>query len=96
VTGGTLAEQNLREARVELQVRAPDGSVRASTEIKVLPGAEVGFVAPFSYLAGDPPTREVHHQVALIDTNGFVTRQPWAATTSELLVLNLRTRSIAG
>jgi hypothetical protein len=96
VIGGTLAEQNLREARVELQVRAPDGSVRASTEIKVLPGAEVGFVAPFSYLAGDPPTREVHHQVAVIDTFGFVTRQPWAATTSELLVLNLRTRSIAG
>jgi hypothetical protein len=54
-------------------------------------------VAPFSYLAGDPPAREVHHQVALSYTNGFViTRQPWAATTSELLVLNLRTRSIAG
>ncbi|HEY0687533.1 MAG TPA: hypothetical protein VGD71_00720 [Kribbella sp.] len=35
-------------------------------------------------------------RVALIDTNGFVTRQPWAATTSELPVLNLRTRSIAG
>jgi hypothetical protein len=95
VIGGTLAEQNLREARVTLQVRDPaTADVRASTDIRVQAGHEVGFSAPFSYLAGDPPVKEVFYQVSLIDTNGFVARQPWTSTSAELLVLNLRTKTI--
>ncbi len=95
VVGGTLADSRLREVKVGLQVREPGtGDVRVATEIAVPAGSEAGFVAPFRYLLGDPPVRQVFHQVVAIDRNGFVVRRPWLPSTADLLVLNLRTQSI--
>ena len=95
--GGPLAALKLLEVAVALEVRDPVSSaVRASTRIRVVPGQESGLVGTFSYLRGDPPVLQVFHQVTAIDANGFVRTQPWTASSADLLVLDLRTQTIAG
>lgn len=95
--GGPLSAQNLVEVAVALQVRDPaTQAVRASTRVRVLPGQEAGFAAAFSYLVGDPPIKQVFHQVTAVDSSGFVRTQPWEASGADLLVLDLRTQTIKG
>lgn len=94
---GTLAEQHLLRASLHVVVRDPaDQRERASHEVVVLPGTERTPPPPFVYRLGDPPVREVAWQLTTVDSNGFVAAQPWGSGTSDLLVVDLRTRTVTG
>jgi hypothetical protein len=92
--GGSLADRGLREARVELQRRAPDGRVLASAERSIVSGQEQAPAEPFEFLVGDPPDRRVHARATFVDLAGFVTQTVWTAATADLLICNLRTRTL--
>ncbi len=97
VLGGTLADQHLAGAKVTLQVRDPKSAqVLAATDLVIPPGAEKAYLGNFSYLRGDPPINLVFFQVSATDPNGFRRAQPWGSSTADLLVLDLRTLSVAG
>ena len=94
--GGTLADHGLREAKVHLEVREPGTDhIRAQHEARIA-APEEQPPAPFEYLLGDPPAKEVAFRGVFVSTNGFVTQSPWASTTADLLVVNLRTRTVSG
>jgi hypothetical protein len=48
----------------------------------------------WEYFIGDPPVMTIHYAGYFVDTDGFVTNLPWRATSSELLVIQLRTKVI--
>jgi hypothetical protein len=97
VIGGPLADRNLREVHLKLEVADPvTGAVRASTELLIDPANEAGPLPPWEYLAGDPPARGVRHRAVFLDDHGFPTTTPWATSASGLLVVSLRARSVSG
>lgn len=95
VIGGPLAPLKLADAAVVLEVRDPvSKQVRATTRLRVPADQAGGVLGAFTYLRGDPPVMDVFHQVTTVDTSGFVRTQPWTASASDLLVLDLRTGAI--
>ncbi|MET0789213.1 MAG: hypothetical protein ABWY33_08225 [Cellulomonas sp.] len=94
---GSLAEQKLLRATLRLEVRDPaDQHVRASADLALVPGAEQAAATPFAYRLGDPPVRQVWWQLTTVDVNGFVAAQPWGSGTSDLLVVDVRSRTVSG
>ena len=91
--GGSLKDNRLTEIRLKLQVREP------STQA-VLNETELKWNSPelppltWDYLLGDPPIKTVYFSVLLIDINGFTNRTPWKSTETDLLVINLRTKTV--
>lgn len=92
--GGTLQSSRLREVRVQLQRRDRQGQVKEETELKFGRDAPP---APLSWevLLGDPPVKTVSYSAVFVDDSGFVTRTPWAASDADLLVVQLRNRSVS-
>ncbi|MFZ2488248.1 MAG: hypothetical protein WAZ19_09005 [Anaerolineae bacterium] len=93
--GGSLADHRLREVRITLQQREPDGVQVRQEHAIALAAADDGQTAePWEYLPGDPPVKTVHYMATFVETDGFVRRTPWANTTADLLVLDLAHRRI--
>jgi hypothetical protein len=92
--GGTLAETRLREVRVQLQRRNPQGEVREETELTFVRAAPP-TPAVWEVLLGDPPVRTVFYSAVFIDESGFVIRTPWASSEADLLVVQLKARSVS-
>lgn len=93
--GGTLAENRLRDVRVQLEVREPgSGTVRAETDLSLasVPGGQPP--PPWEYTLGDPPVRTVFYRALFVDRDGFTTRTPWQSTDGDLLVVQLRTKTL--
>jgi hypothetical protein len=94
VIGGPLADRGLRAARVELERRGPNGQVVLAAERVIADGPEPAAPEPFEFRVGDPPDRRVFARATFVDPAGFATQTPWITTTTELLVCNLRTRTL--
>lgn len=91
---GTLEQERLLRATLRLEVRDPtDGRVREHADLVLAPGAAT---PPFVHRLGDPPLRQVWWQLTTVDANGFVAPQPWGSGTSDLLVVDLRSRTVTG
>ncbi|WP_456846235.1 hypothetical protein [Cellulomonas sp. P5_C6] len=94
---GTLAERKLLRAALRLEVRDPvDQHVCASADVTLVPGTEQSAATPFVYRLGDPPVRQVWWQLTTVDSNGFVSVQPWGSGTSDLLVVDVRSATVSG
>lgn len=90
---GSLSESKLAEVRVSLQVRDPaTDQVRAETELRLTPNGAAP--PPWEYLLGDPPARAVRAGAVFVDTNGFVQRTPQQTTDADLIVVDLRNKTI--
>lgn len=93
--GGTLAENKLSEVRVHLQVRDPQNSqVRDETQYDITTDPPSTAPVPWEYLLGDPPMRTVYYNALFVDENGFTSDVPWTATQADMLVVQLRTKTI--
>jgi hypothetical protein len=92
--GGGLVENKLSEVRIHLQVRDPQtGRVRDMTDYDFTDAAPAA-PAPWEYLLGDPPVRTVYYSALFIDENGLTSDVAWTATQADLLVVQLRTKTI--
>jgi hypothetical protein len=94
VIGGPMADRGLRDARVELERRAPDGHVLLAAERVVTSGHEQTPLEPFEFRVGDPPDRRVYARATFVDPAGFVVRTDWVTVTTDLLICNVRTRTL--
>jgi hypothetical protein len=92
--GGTLKDTKLREVRVQLQRRDAQGEAKEETELTFLRGTPPA-PATWEVLLGDPPVKTVFYSAVFIDESGFVTRTPWAASDADLLVVQLKARSVS-
>lgn len=92
--GGALPDLKLREVRMDLQRRGPGGEMREETTLRF---THEGPPEPpaWEFLLGDPPALTVHYSAVFTDDNGFSVRTPWAATTADLLVIQLRTKTVS-
>lgn len=91
---GSLEQERLLRATLRLEVRDPaDGRVREHADLDLVPGAGT---PPFVHRLGDPPLRQVWWQLTTVDANGFVAAQPWGSGSSDLLVVDLRSRTVTG
>lgn len=93
--GGALADNHLREVRITLQQREPDGvQMRQEQGITLMANDDGQAIEPWEYLPGDPPVKTIHYMATFVEADGFVRRTPWASTTADLLVLDLAHRRI--
>ncbi|MBZ9749900.1 hypothetical protein K7W42_03375 [Deinococcus sp. HMF7604] len=93
--GGPLDTARLREVRVQLQRRDPQGQVREETELTFTRGQPL-TPAAWEVLLGDPPVKTIFFSAVFVEESGFVTRTPWTASDADLLVVQLKTRSVSG
>lgn len=91
---GTLETTRLREVRVQLQRRDTPGQIQEETEVKFTPGQPLA-PATWEVLLGDPPVKTIFYSAVFVDDSGFVTRTPWASSEADLLVVQLRSRTIS-
>lgn len=93
--GGGLAANGLSEVTLALRVCDPDtGRTRAETTYVFTPDNEDEAPAAWEYLLGSPPLTTVDYRAVFVDRDGFAERISWTPTTSDLLVVNLRTRRV--
>jgi hypothetical protein len=91
--GGGLDENRLSKVGLRLQARDPGNSgVRAEKEFVLSPGNEPKTMA-WEYLSGDPPAA-VYFEGLFVDKDGFVSSQSWKEMRSEMLVINLRAKTM--
>jgi hypothetical protein len=93
---GSLTERALARAMLRVEAREPgNAAVRAAMDVDL--GASAGGgIAPFVYLLGDPPLREVWWQLTTVDANGFPAAQPWGHGVGDLIVVDLRSLTVTG
>ncbi len=93
--GGTLADVRLSEVRLRLQTRDPQTNhVRDETQYDFTADAAIVPPAPWEYAQGDPPLQTVYYNALFVEENGLTTDIPWTATQADLLVVQLRTKTI--
>lgn len=95
--GGTLLDNRLSEVRIHLEVRDPmTGQVREQTDLNLTADSPTLTLAPWEYLRGDPPSTSVSYSAFFVDANGFGEHTSLQSTTSDLLIVQLRNKSITG
>ncbi|MCC6588926.1 MAG: hypothetical protein IT168_19675 [Bryobacterales bacterium] len=93
--GGKLRDNRLAQVRLRLQVREPGREVvRTETELRVQADQNDQRFPSWEYLLGDPPVRTVHYDALFIDENGFTDTVPFRPTEADLLVVNLRSKTV--
>lgn len=93
--GGTLRENHLAQVRLRLEVREPGReAVRDKTELRIQ-ADETEQLPSWDYLVGDPPVRSVFYDVLFIDERGFTETVSWRATDADLLIVNLRNKTVS-
>ena len=94
--GGGFAENHIAEIDVILQVREPNtAQVRAQTTMKLTSDTNSQPVPPWEYLLGDPPVHTVYYNALFIDPNGFTQNIDWQSTDADLIIIQLRTKTIS-
>jgi hypothetical protein len=92
--GGTLRENRLSEVRVRLQVREPGRDVvRDETVMRLRTDQTDQNFPVWEYMLGDPPVKTVHYDTLFIDERGFTESTPFRPTESDVVVVNLRSKS---
>lgn len=90
--GGGLSDNRLSEVSVQLEVRDPEtNQLREQTELALGPDE----AAPsWEYLLGDPPAQTLHYSALFVDRNGFAQRTTQRTTRADLLIVDLRNKTI--
>jgi hypothetical protein len=93
--GGTLDDNHLSQVKVRLQVREPGReTMRTQTELRIQADQPDQKFPNWEYLLGDPPARTVDYEALFIDQTGFMDSAPLRSTEADLLVVNLRSKTI--
>lgn len=93
--GGKLRDNRLAQVRLRLQVREPGrDAVRTETELRVQADQNDQRFPSWEYMLGDPPVKTVHYDALFIDENGFTDTVSFRPTDADLLVVNLRSKTV--
>lgn len=94
--GGSLRDNHLAQVRLRLEVREPGrATVRDKVELRIQADQADQQFPSWDYLLGDPAVRAIFYDVLFIDENGFTEAAPYRATDADLLIVNLRNKTVS-